>query len=195
MSLGHLLRETRNVLRAAFADPHIPRFNPASIMVTPGSKWVYPYAGQWFISVYGIEWRPGSSPDQDLGLDEVYGMACLVTARSPSTALDRQGDELYIKAVLGMESVIRTINAAIHKNTATLLTSVNEALEAEAENLGREYDPVVEPFRWAGADPFPRVVDSRHFVPDETRVTPNAGLVMETRFRGARRLSAFNRME
>jgi hypothetical protein len=187
MSLGRLLVAVRDTLRTELVDWDQP-FAPQDILVMPGPE-PAPYCGQHFISVYGLSWIAGGESDNHRGLDELYGISCALSSRSPVYPPDRRGDELYVKLYTGMEDICRKIMIAVHQSIV-----VQQAWDALLIGKTRQtsYHLSTEYLRWQDTDAAPQVVDGTWFsaAPDEA-----AGLVMEVRFSKARRMQALDRLE
>lgn len=147
------------------------------------------YCGQRFVSLYGTSWSAGGEGDLHRGLDEVYGIACALTCRLPVYPPDRAGQELYVKAYLGMDDLCRRIMLALHQSVT--LQVAWDALIVEETKL-TDYDLSTEYLRWLETDARPEPVDGSWFsaAPDAA-----AGLVMEVRFGRARRMQAYDRLE
>ena len=152
--------------------------------VMPGPE-PMPSCGQKFIAVYGHSWN--ASPDDfnaSEALVEWYGFTCAVSFRSSYVPFDRFGEELYVKALTGIEDFCREIMGNLHLNQS-ILNATNALINSEQNPFHR--DGMLEQPRWASTDANPMLVGGDWFSasPDDM-----AGLVMEVRFEQATRYQA-----
>lgn len=143
-----------------------------------------PAAGQFYVGIHGATWNPGQT-EQDIGIEEVYGVNVTVTARTPFVPKDRQADAVYAGALTGLDRIIRWIMVSIHQDY-TLITDANT-------NVGT--DKFVEPLRWQGNDPEPVERGEEWFNAVDGRGKVPSGWSMTAKFGDARRFQGFDVIE
>ncbi|MBW1953239.1 MAG: hypothetical protein JRI66_09180 [Deltaproteobacteria bacterium] len=176
MSLSALLIATRDQIR------HSLSLRESDCLVMPDGQ-PLPLCGEQFIAVHGAAWGPGPSP-QESAVDEYFGVECTITRRIGHAARDRLSDEFFLRASQGIEATARKLIAALLKNRYTVMENANKLIP-------HEYG-FVEPFRWSGCDPTPRVVGPEWFFSSEPEGP--TGLVFTVRFDNARRVQPFSKM-
>ncbi|HUT88741.1 MAG TPA: hypothetical protein VMY37_04550 [Thermoguttaceae bacterium] len=145
-----------------------------------------PSFGGRYVAVHPTGWGPGDS-QIDHGLDEVYRVTCTITMRTPVVPKDRMMDELFLKALSGMETLAREIIAHVHQN----YTVMNEANSLIAGD-----DKLIQPLFWDGCDVPPRPETGAWVWSDSAKdIGHLAALVLPVRFREARRVQDYENME
>lgn len=87
-----------------------------------------PVCGEWFYAVHAGDWR-GDSADADL--QELIGVNVTVTRRVAFAPNDRQGLDVWAKAKVGLDAVLRKIVVAIH-HKYDVMNAANVLMEADA---------------------------------------------------------------
>jgi len=144
-----------------------------------------PGIGRQYVAVHPTGWE-NDIPQMSRGLSELYAISVTLTMRAPESPRDRIMSELYLKALKGMESIIRRIIIKIHDNY-TVLISANKLIDGD--------DKIVEPLRWASTDAQPRMVGPEWLFSAEEGFKGTAALVMESRFITGRRIQSHTNME
>ena len=142
--------------------------------------------GQRYVAVHPTHWGPGDA-QMDSGLDELFGITCTITSRTPEVPRDRLMGSLFLKALTGPEVLARQIAAAVHQNY--------DLMNAANADVGGD-DKFMQPLFWDGTMVPPRMETSA-WVWSDTQGDANlfAALVLPVRFSNARRMQGYANME
>ena len=180
MSLGALLQATRDTLRASLSLP------PSECDVRPGGQ-PPPTFGQRYVAVYGVSWA-NQTPTMQAGIDELYGVAAMVTLRTAQIPVDRLGGEAYIRPLIGIEALCRRVMVAVHMNYD--LMNLANSFIPNATHL------FIQPLFWSATDAEPELRDETWVwaKPQEGKAPTICAMTMEIRFADARRPQAQENM-
>lgn len=180
MSLSFLLQATRDHLRSELS----PVWKQGEIECQPDGR-PMPSFGKQYISIHPTSWTPGDiRPELMMGLDEYFSLSVTLTLRAAQKPRDRMMGDLYLDELRGMERISRQIILALHQNFDIITAANTLASHAGDSPL------LIEHLRWAGTDASPRSENSEWFFVEPSDDYPVACLVMESRFRDARRVQA-----
>jgi hypothetical protein len=147
-----------------------------------------PSCGELFVAVH-----PGdSSPDPAEGLAEVFSMYVTVTRRLGYAPKDRQGVEVWRKAAVGLDAVVRRVMTALHLDAGAdaVLNAANAYIAAEGAGNG-----FVEPLRWQHTGrPEPKGPEWFSTDAEAGGRFLNAGSAVEIRFGEAKRIQTVESM-
>lgn len=172
MPLGHLLVAVRNQIRDQLPDD----FGRDDVTVQPDEKPPVEM-GKQHIVVYCQSWTP--TEESDTTKDEQFQVNCSLTMRVSAQPSDRIGQELYIELLNGIAKLSDDLTLAVNRNY-NIINNANTSV-----GLTKFFEPLI----WQGTDGAPRIVDGSWFFADPTKF---AGLVMESRFLGARAITDSN---
>lgn len=134
---------------------------------------------KYFYSVHPLEWTPGDLSPDTYVLDESFGVSVSVSCRISGSPRDMRMSSLYLRQTSGLAVRLRNVALKVDQNYVLLV-----AADVYFGTAGS----FIEPLNWIGSDHKPRVVEGKFFGADEKVL--EAGLVMETRFTGARMIVA-----
>jgi len=118
----------------------------------PPAKW----SGSVFASVVPVSWSPTTGPDSfNSGLDETYNVDIVLSMRTGKIPDDKLMGEAFLKAVTGLEPIIRTIMVVMRKNRYTDSGDATGGILTRANALITGTNHIIEPLRWSGNSPQP----------------------------------------
>lgn len=158
-----------------------------------------PRAGKVFVAIHGGGSRPG--PANDRNLDELFSFSVTLTMRvtappdrigTAQIARGGPGMLMTLARQQGFNAKVEQLRAYLHMNWGRVVLmnqtppSANDNLQTWCADLGlAEVYGFVEPMRWSGGDPMPRLVGGEWFGSDPD--SEEMGIVREMQFDGARR--------
>ncbi len=143
------------------------------------------WAGQQYVGLYCHERGLGQATQMDTGWEETLGVTFAITRRVGTVPADKWEDEIYLKAISGLDDTAERIRVWVYTSWCVATgSSTPEVQEIVMRNLDLEpASQIHQPLRWTGTDPEPRIEGADWF-----SASPNAegtfGLVLETRFEG-----------
>jgi hypothetical protein len=161
----------------------------------------HPTSGRRFIAVYPGECRGG--PHSDSGIHEWIGINVGITMRFSGTPQDYISNELYLKALTGMETLQRQVQLAIHANYTvmaaanTIIATVNDIAYSAGPPVVPAFttDKFITPLEWQYTTPVPDVKLGDWFFSDnENEISKKCGLFVDVRFSGAHRPQQLSKM-
>lgn len=171
MSMRALCVAGRNRLRAAL------RLDDSTCRVTPDGK-PPAFTGQLFAAV--VPGQTVKAGDTDGGLDEYCSLTVVLTARAAYAPQDRQGEEVWLKAVEGLEASAEKARAYLHMSYA-LLDEANAL-------IGAGHNGFIEPLQFRSLSA-PRLVYADWFGAESRHKSGAAsGVVCELSLDRARRI-------
>lgn len=146
-----------------------------------------PTMGKRYIGVYPGECRGG--PHSDQGIQEYIGVNVGITIRLSGTPSDRIGQDLYLKALVGMEALSRKVQLAVHRNY-DVMGAANTIIGAAVDTISPSFtsQKFITPLEWQYTTPVPEVKLGDWFLTDnENEIAKKHGLYVDIRFAGAHR--------
>lgn len=179
MSLSALLQATRDHLRSKLD------IAPKECDCQPDGQ-PQPMFGSRYIAVHPTAWTPGDT-QIDHGLDELFGVTCTITIRTPPVARDRLMGEKFLKSLTGIEAAARAVAVAVHQNY-DLMNDANAKIGGDHK--------LIQPLFWDGTQ-VPSRMETGSWVwsDNATEMDLIAALVLPVRFSNARRIQSYAKME
>lgn len=149
-----------------------------------------PTAGDFYLAVYGSSYGV-FDPDINVGIDFNYSIGLTLTHRTQYNPYDIVDEELYVKGVQGMETILYKCCGALHLNF-DMLGDLNTRIGL----LNTSAPAYIEPFRFKSMDPAPTNITEKWFRPDTSLAAaitasqdyPYCGMIMEAVFGDCRRV-------
>lgn len=190
MSLANLQLAVRNELRTELPLLDAVRFPAVTIndvIELSNEGQPFPSSGQLFLGIHGSSWTPAGS-EKERGIEEVFGVSIMITARTAGTPTDRQTENHYTSATIGLDRIARLLTPLIHQSYI-ILNAANTLIGSPPYGFQ-------EPLRFAGADeePIERQADWFWATPGDKRTAQPTGWSLETRFTGAVRIQELSAM-
>lgn len=143
-----------------------------------------PACGDLYVAVHPAGWRP----ELIECLDEWFDVDVTVTLRIPHQPQDRQGLNVWARALIGLEARLRAALVAIH-GRPEVITAANQLIPGQVNTL-------IEVLRFRHVDPKPRKVGPDWFGASSSgRGSRDQGLVQTITFGDARRVQSLDLTE
>jgi len=152
----------------------------------------HPASGHIFLCITENGWRPGDAHQDSYDIEHsVYGVKVTVFYRVAHLPRDRKmhavlGDHQYLIAESGLNRMVRNVFKLIDFSYDLINAATTLLVDSGDTRQGFQ-----QPFRWAGTDPEPRIVQaamfSSHQSASKIRSDPDVALAKTIRFDGCDR--------